>query len=319
VRRRASFSFAISHLLVASALWASGYVFVKTLNPVLAPFSLSAVRASVAAAAIGVFMGFVGERPWPRAEEWRPWIALGAIQGWIPNVLTGLGLRTTSAGVGSMIQASAPLVVALIAHLAFQDERLTRRRGLGLVLGFAGVAGLIVPTLVGGDRADAAGALYMVGVTLSYALAGLYVRMIGGGHPLRLAFGQQTFSALPSIVLALLFDPAPKGMTPWPLVAWSLGIGIVATAAPMAVYMRLLSAAGPTRAALVYYLLPLWATLLGWLLLGESLALRQAVSGAVLLTGVWIAGDRRKEETALEKPQAAMIGTTDEPSSTRSS
>jgi drug/metabolite transporter (DMT)-like permease len=295
---RPSLFFIILHLLAASLLWASGYVFVKALNPVLAPFSLSAVRASVAALAIGGFIALCGGKPWPRRDEWRPWIILGAIQGWIPNVLTALGLRTTTAGVGSMIQAAAPLVVALLAHLMFVDERLSPRRSLGLAIGFAGVAGLLAPALIGQGGGDAAGALFMVGVTLSYAFAGLIVRFFGGGDPLRLAFGQQAFSALPSIVLALIFDPSPKAMAPLPLAFWCLGIGLVATAAPMAVYMRLLTAAGPTRAALVYYLLPLWATILGYLFLSETITLRQALSGVVLLSGVWIATGRRAKAAA---------------------
>jgi drug/metabolite transporter (DMT)-like permease len=118
------------------------------------------------------------------------------------------------------------------------------------------------------------------------------VRLISGGDPLRLAFGQQAFSALPSIVLALVFDPAPRAMAAFPLALWCLGIGLVATAAPMTVYMRLLTAAGPTRAALVYYLLPLWAAILGMIFLREEITLRQALSGAALLAGVWLATRR---------------------------
>ena len=72
----------------------------------------------------------------------------------------------------------------------------------------------------------------------------------------------------------------------------------------MAVYMRLLTAAGPTRAALVYYLLPLWATILGYVFLREEITLRQALSGAVLLAGVWIATSRRTRATAEAKAQS---------------
>jgi drug/metabolite transporter (DMT)-like permease len=294
VSERPSPAFVLIHLVAASLLWASGFVFVKALNPALAPFSLPAVRASLAALAIGGFIASAGGKPWPRGPEWGHWIALGAIQGWIPNVLTALGLRTTTAGLASMIQASGPLIVALVAHFLFKEERLTARRVIGLAIGFAGVAGLLGPALVGDGSGDAVGDLYMVGVTVSYAIAGLYVRMIGGGAPMRLAFGQQAFSALPSIALAFFFDMSPPStMAPLPLTLWCLGIGVVATAAPMAVYMRLLTAAGPTRAALVYYLLPLWATILGYVFLSERITAQQALSGLVLLAGVWIATGRR--------------------------
>ena len=183
--------------------------------------------------------------------------------------------------------------------MIFHDERLMLRRIFGLGVGFCGVAGLAAPALAGDGTGDTAGVLFMMGVRVSYALAALYVRRIGGGDPLRLAFGQQAFSALPSIALTAAFESsAAASMDPVSLTLWRLGIGLIATAAPMLVCMRLLTAVGPSRSALVYYLLPLWATIMGVVCLNERVTLRQGVAGALVLAGVWLAS-RTKGETAL--------------------
>jgi drug/metabolite transporter (DMT)-like permease len=94
----------------------------------------------------------------------------------------------------------------------------------------------------------------------------------------------------------LIFEPPAGAMDPVSLALWRLGIGLVATAAPMLFYMRLLTAAGPTRSALVYYLLPLWATILGVVFLSERVALREIAAGALVLAGVWLASRRRAEK-----------------------
>ena len=44
-----------------------------------------------------------------------------------------------------MIQASSPLIVAVLSHLLFADERLSPQRFLGVVIGFIGMAILIGP------------------------------------------------------------------------------------------------------------------------------------------------------------------------------
>ena len=57
---------------------------------------------------------------------------------------------------------------------------------------------------------------------------------------------------------------------------------------PMAVFMRLIRAAGPTRAAMTGYLVPTVATVLGIVVLKENLELRQIVGGCIILGGVFL-------------------------------
>lgn len=67
-----------------------------------------------------------------------------------------------------------------------------------------------------------------------------------------------------------------------------LALGIVCTAIPMTVFMRLIRAAGPTRAAMTGYLVPTVAALMGMLVLGETLELRQIAAGCIILIGVFL-------------------------------
>jgi drug/metabolite transporter (DMT)-like permease len=67
-----------------------------------------------------------------------------------------------------------------------------------------------------------------------------------------------------------------------------VALGVLATAIPILLFMRLIRGAGPTRAAMASYLVPVWATVLAILFLGERVSLREVVGAVAVLSGVAI-------------------------------
>jgi drug/metabolite transporter (DMT)-like permease len=287
-------TFLAAHLLGAGLLWGSGFVFIKLTDGALAPPVLAAWRGAIAAGALSLWFLAQGWSMRPRGAEWRHWAVLGTLNGWGPNILTAFAMTQITAGVGSMIQASGPIMVAILSHFAFAEERLTRARIAGAVVGFVGIGILIGPKAL--DSADAGflGVLAMLATAVSYAVGNIYVRFIQEAVPARLAFGQQLFSAGPALLIALaLLGPgafAPAMSVPLALI----GLGVLGTALPIVLFMRLIRAAGPTRAAMVGYLTPVSATLLAMVFLGEHIGLRELVGGLVVLAGVYVVSTARR-------------------------
>jgi drug/metabolite transporter (DMT)-like permease len=277
--------FLASHLIACSVLWASGFLFIK-LSGAVHPFAIAAMRGLVGAAALGLWFALRGRSVLPQGREWRDWAFLGTFNGWGPNVLVAYALTQITAASAAMIQASGPLIVAVLAHLFFAEERLTPRRMLGVLVGFLGIGILIGPAAFPESGVSGAGALAMVAVAASYAIGNIYARAIVKADPARLALGQQIFSAVPATGLALLligptaFEAVPEHL------GWLVALGVVATALPILLFMRLIHGAGPTRAAMVGYLMPVWTALLAVLFLGETVGLREALGGLVVLAGV---------------------------------
>ena len=278
-------TFLITHLLGCSVLWASGFLFIKfaaTVNP----FAIAAVRGLLGAATLALFFLAQGRSVRPQGHEWRDWLFLGTFNGWGPNVLVAYALTQIGTAPAAMIQAASPLLVAVLAHLLFAEERLTPRRLGGVLVGFVGMAILIGPAALPGSGVSAAGVLAMAAVAVSYAGGNLYARGIREAEPARLALGQQICSGIPATLLALALS-GPAAFAPVPQhIAPLLGLGILATAVPILSFMRLIRRAGPTRAAMVGYLMPVWTTILALLFLGEHVGLREIAGGAVVLTGV---------------------------------
>jgi drug/metabolite transporter (DMT)-like permease len=287
-------SFVLGHLLACSVLWGSSFLFVKLINSPMSPFAIAACRGIVGAGTLALWISLIlGQKPWPSRDELMHWLVLGTSNGWVPNVLVAYALARMDSGPAAMIQASGPLVTAIAAHVIFADERLNRGRVIGIALGLVGVALIIGPSALQGSGSGLA-ILAMVGVAMGYAFGNLYTRAIPVADPARLALGQQVVSGLVATILALVlsgaasFAPVPHNI--WPLLA----LGIVATALPMALFMRLIRAAGPTKASMTGYLVPAVAVILGIVVLGEKLDIWQAVGGMIVLAGIALVSGRSK-------------------------
>jgi len=278
-------AFIVSRLLACSILWASSFLFIK-LSGDLNPFVLAAMRGLIGAGSLGLWFAVQGKSILPQRHEWRSWAVLGTLNGWLPNVLLAYALAHITTATAAMIQASSPLLVAIGSHLLFADERLTPRRLLGVLIGFLGMGILIGPAAFPESGISPTGVLVMLAIACSYASANIYVRTVKQAEPARLALGQQICSGGAATLFALAlagpsaFAPVPSHIVP--LVA----LGLTATAVPILLFMQLIRRAGPTRASMVGYLMPIWTAILAVLFLDESLGAREVLGGAVVLAGV---------------------------------
>lgn len=284
----------VGQMLACSFLWASSFLLMKLLGAHLSAVALTAARGAMGASLLAAWLLACRESIVPRGREWRDWIALGILQGVVPNVLTVFALTQISAGLTSMLHAAIPIVVAVLAHGLFSDERLTPRRAFGVVLGFGGIVLLLGPDAIGQPASDSLGKLAMTAAVLSYALGDLYVRSIPSAKPMRLAFGQQVFSGFPTLAAVLLAagPPAFAGIAEAPLELALLGV--FGTALPIVLYMRILRGAGPTLGSMFRYFLPPWTVLLGWVVLHETVSLREIAASAIVLAGVMTVSSARR-------------------------
>ena len=275
--------FVLLSMLGCSALWAYAFILIKQLDGVLDPITLAGVRGTIGAIGVAIWIAIRGSSPLPRVREWRDFAILGVLQGVIPNTLTIIALARLSTGATAMVQSLTPLLVAGAASWML-PERLTWTRRVGIGLGLTGTLLLVAPATIADGRV-VIGYLLMLVVATSYAAGNLYVQKVGGA-PERLAFGQQAFSGVPCLIvaagmhgglpLAQLTEHAPKLML----------LGAVGTALPIVLYMFVLTRGGALVGSMNSYLLPMWASLFGALLLGEVIGMIEVGAFVLIIAGV---------------------------------
>jgi drug/metabolite transporter (DMT)-like permease len=205
----------------------------------------------------------------------------------IPFSVISYGERWISSSVTGILIAMVPLSIALIQRFFGVHEQLGTWRILGLGLGFVGVAALLGLGTISG-LLGWAGVACMLIATLGYAIGPLIIqRHLSGLDPYGpLAASLAVASAVLLIPALLAFPTRMPSMLALSSVAI---LGVVCTALAMLLMFYLVGHAGASRAAVITYINPAVAALLGVSLLHERLGLGGALAFVLILLGSWLA------------------------------
>lgn len=276
-------------LIALSILWGGSFFFVGVAVAELPPFTIVLLRVALAAIALHLALRALGvAMPWNR-DAWLAFFGMGLLNNAIPFSLIVWGQTQIASGLASILNATTPLFTVLVAHVLTADERLTRARLAGVLLGIAGVVVMIGPAAMADLGRDVLAQLAVLAAALSYACAGVFGRRFKrmAVAPLATAAGQVSASSLMILPLALMVDrpwtmPVP-GVT---ALAAILGLALLSTALAYYLFFRILAAAGAVNLLLVTFLIPVSAILLGCLVLGEVLTLAQLAGMALIGAGL---------------------------------
>jgi len=277
-------------LLVLSVLWGGAFFFISIALRSMGPLTIVLVRLGLAAVLLWLWRLVRRDGMTLPAGSIPALFLLGLLNNVLPFILFVSAQRTIPSGLASILNATTPIWGVIVAHLFTADEKATPNRIAGVLVGFAGVALMIGPDLLGQIGRNALAQLACIGATLSYALAGVFGRRFNpmGVAPALVATGSLSAAALMMLPLVLLFEPPWHAASPEPE-AWLalIGLTVFSTAAAYFLYFRLLASAGATNSLLVTFLIPVTAILLGTLVLGEQLAPRHF--GGMALIGLGLA------------------------------
>jgi drug/metabolite transporter (DMT)-like permease len=255
------------------------------------PWWIASGRATLAACVVALWLALRGRPVLPRGPMLRHALILGTLNGWVPNILASASMARIESAAAALIQASSPLLIALLAAVALPGERPGRRTLLGLAVGFAGTAVIAGPDVLEGG-ASGTGALLMLLVALSYACGTVYVRATRPGAADELAFGQQAVGGIVATLIAVAVEPSGPPMTAEVAAPWA-ALAVFGSAIPLTPFLALAQRVRATDVATVGYLQPAFAAVFGALLLAEFPERRVLAGGAVVLAGVWLATRRR--------------------------
>lgn len=301
----------VARFLLLALLWGSSFTFIKVSLEGLTPSQLVLTRLVLGAA---VLLAIVGLRRvgLPRGGALWGHIAAAALFGnVIPFLLLSYGEQTTGAGIAGVLVGSTPLLTLTLAAAALPTERATMRKVVGLLVGFGGVV------LVIGPWHDALGSfggrLACFGAAASYAVGFVYVRKYlspRGLAPLSLAASQLVAAA----ALQAVATPFLAWQTPQltgRVVGSIVILGLLSTGLAYVLYFRLIGDVGATTASAVNYVVPVFAVLIGVLLLGEPVTWNLLAGGLVVLIGVAYAENRltqlRRRPVTVPQPALTSV------------
>ena len=287
----------LPYFLGVSAAWGASFLFISIGLRAFAPTQVAFGR--VLFGAITLIALVVITRNVPRLT-WRKVGAVAVVAAFmsgIPLVLIPAAQQHISSILASLLNATTPLWTALFVALLIPAERVTRAQLTGLVIGALGIA-----ILLGAWRvADfpVLGAALMLGATACYGIGSTLSRVMLSrvqDSPAALSSMQITVSALLLAPFALAAPtPEPGAIALNSASLWAIvALGVTGTSFAYVWFWKVVKVAGATTASSVTYVVPVVATFLGIVVLGEELVWYEVAGAAVVFAGVWLAQRKPK-------------------------
>ncbi len=277
-------------IAVLGLTWGGTFLIIEIALRGITPFWLAASRITLGAAMTVLVWQLRGgklfEAPLRPAER-RALVIIGLLSSAIPFMLLSWGQQFVTSGFAGVSMASVPLIVLPLAHFLVPGERMSWRRFLGFIAGFAGVV-----ILIGGQALNSSGADFeLPGRIACLAAAGCYagssimMRRLPAVNPIGLSAVLLVIGAGAVIPAALVIEGLPPALDMNTLAAVAV-LGLIPTAAANLLRVAVVRTAGPVFMSLVNFQVPVWSVILGAWILSEDLPGSLIWAMLLILTGV---------------------------------
>ena len=278
-------------LLLTALFWGGTWVAGRVAVHEASPLAVASWRFFFAALLLGGLL--IAREGWPRwsAREWLKLAALGLTGVFFYNVFFLYGLQHVEAGRGALVVAFIPAMIALADWLFFRLP-MSPKKALGVILALIGCLLVVTrghPTqLLTGEVGF--GEWLLLGTAVSWVAYTLISRHCAQHFSaLAMTFGG-CLSGWLMLTAAALADGSLLTLSATTWRGWSsiVFLGVFGTALAFTWYSQAIARIGTTKAAAFINLVPVFAVLLGTLLLDERLAGAVLAGGALVIVGVFL-------------------------------
>ena len=277
--------------ITLSFMWSLSFIFYRIGVPEFGSLAFASLRVVLAGLTMLVFVILKKKNRVGIRENWKVLTLVGLFSAAVPFILFAFSARSVNAGVLAVLNASVPMISGFIASVFFKD-RLSKKQILGLVIGVIGVMILMSENLFGGQGAGSGSGLLPMGYALlacvGYALGANITRnYLENVSPVAITAGSLIIASVIMLPVAVYEFPYGKSIS---LTAWIsvICIGVFSTAIALIFMNQLIKSIGPVRATSITLVIPIFAIILGYLLLGEALDTPAIIGSMVILFGTYL-------------------------------
>jgi len=281
---------AIAAFAVVCIVWGTTYLAIRIGVETIPPVLLTATRYVVA----GLVMTGVCLARGARLPRDRRTLANLALVGFlmvgVGNLAVVWAEQWVPSGMAALLVATAPFWMAIVEMLRPEGERLDVQRGIGMLVGFGGVALLVTPGSAGSGHFDShfiIGALVIQVGAIGWQLGSVRGKYQIHGVPLLLSASlQMLFGGIITGIIGFAVGEGPRFVvTPRTFAALAY-LTVFGSILAYSAYVYALAHIRTTNMSLYAYVNPVVAVILGWLILKEQLTWLSITAMCVILAGV---------------------------------
>jgi drug/metabolite transporter (DMT)-like permease len=299
-------------LIVLGLIWGASFLLIKVAiqDNALSPTMIAFIRCAAGCIALGLIMAAMRKplvgKDWKRRLV--PYAIMAVTGAVVPWAAIAWGEERVTSGMASILNATTPLFVAVLAYWVTPAERPSLINYAGVVIGVVGVTVLVAPQLAAaGLSGDALGAGAVLLASLAYATNVLYQRRkLRDVDVYELSISQLAVGAV--IALPLAAPTVPSLHLSLLPVAAALTLGAVGTGVAYLLYFYAINSLGPVRGSGVTFIVPITAVFWGAVLLHENVTIQVVAGMLVILVGIVLTnlrGRRPARQPAVKSDSAA--------------
>ena len=278
--------------LTLSFMWSISFVFYRIGVPEFGSLAFASLRVVFASLTMVIFLIVSPKDRAGIRARWKILTVVGLFSAAIPFILFSFSAQTVNAGVLAVMNAAVPMMSGFIAS-SFFNEKLTKKQILGLCIGVIGVVILMSENLFNEQGAGNLGSNLL---PMGYALLGAVGYAVGANvtrnylediSPVAITAGSLIIASVVMLPIAVYNFPYYEVIS---VKAWAsvICIGVFSTAIALVFMNQLIKSIGPMRATSITLVIPIFAIILGYLLLDEALDIGAIIGSIVILIGTYL-------------------------------
>lgn len=277
-------------------IWGGSFLGVEISLVGFGPITVAASRVTIAAITLLTYAYIFGEGlPKISSKEdkriWLHCLGMAIFTNALPFSLLSWGQQTVTSGFAGVSMALVPLFVLPLSHKLVPGEKLSRAKVTGFLFGFLGVV-----LLIGGEKLFdnqnftpilLLAQIACVTASCCYAIGSVITKLCPPVSAVSYASCGLMLASFMLIPTAICFEgipKAPNGLA----IAGIIYLALFPTAIATILLTTLVRRAGPPFLSLVNYQVPVWAVIIGVMVLGEALPGHFLLALSIILGGLFI-------------------------------
>ncbi len=223
-----------------------------------------------------------------------PIFAAGLFSVILHYTCTYMGLFFEAGGKTAIIKQIGAVLYICFAALFFKDEKFTRRKLGGLVLGVLGIAAI---NFGSGGLSLGVGDLFVIGASFCTVFANVISKKaLESTHPLVLTGISQLFGGMVLLTVGIAAGGNPLYVIPDTLEKAGVLFAIIsASVISYSLWFTLVKKENLSKLFIIKFSEPLFAALFGWLILGENIWSLNYLFAFLFISGAIVLANTKKK------------------------
>lgn len=272
-------------------IWGSNFIYMKLAVKLISPLQIVFFRVLFGFIPVAIYAGSMGVLRWWHLRHGGHFLVMALLATTVYYYSFAKGTSLLLSGVAGAVSGAIPLFSFVLAVLLIAEEKASRMKLAGILVGFAGVVLIGRPSGEELLATNIEGILYMVAGSLSVGASFVYARKFI--IPLKIPAAALTTYQLGFglLLLALCTETAGMGAILGDLhatVGLIVGLGLLGTGLAYILYYYIVHELGAVAASSVTYIPPVVALAIGALIVGEPIALLDYGATLLIFVGVFL-------------------------------